>query len=133
MEQEKKKRGRKAQYAKVLLKDLNDFFNGEMIPEISTKYISLYRIIAFGDESKRIYTDKGYKASPDLNDLNKYFKGDSLIEVSNAFLSAYNTGLSLQKDVDNPNNGEYSLDIVKNESEDKEEAEEETASWSEDF
>lgn len=133
MEQEKKKRGRKVKYAKVSLKDLNEFFNGEIIPEISIKYISLYKIIAFGDESKKIYTDKGYKASPDLNDLNKYFKEDCLIEVSNAFLSAYNTGLSLQKDVDNPNNGEYSLDIVKNESEDKEEAEEETASWSEDF
>ena len=53
------------------------------------------------------------------------------MRVSNSFLSAYNTGL--QKDVDNPNNGEYSLDIVKNGSEDKEEAEEETASWSEDF
>lgn len=126
MEEPKKRRGRKSKFTVVTLEDLNKFFEGDTIIEVSSDVVSSYKLHTYADLNKKIYREKGFKPFPDLNDLNNYLKENSKILVATSFLEQYDTGI-VPKKVDEPVKGEYSLDVI------KKQEEEETVSFSEEF
>ena len=100
----KERRGRKSKFTVVTLEDLNKFFEGDAIIEVSSDVVSSYKIHTYADLNKKTYTEKGFKPFPDLNDLNNYLKESSKILVATSFLEQYDTGIvpkkltSLQKE-----------------------------------
>lgn len=126
MEEPKKRRGRKSKFTVVTLEDLNKFFEGDTIIEVSSDIVNAYKVHTYADLNKKTYTEKGFKPFPDLNDLNNYLKESSKILVATSFLEQYDTGI-VSKKVDEPKKGEYSLDVI------KKQEEEETVSFSEEF
>lgn len=126
MEEPKKRRGRKSKFTVVTLEDLNKFFEGDTIIEVSSDVVNAYKIHTYADLNKKIYREKGFKPFPDLNDLNNYLKENSKILVATSFLEQYGTGI-VPKKVDEPTKGEYSLDVIKKQEEG------ETVSFSEEF
>ena len=126
MEELKKRRGRKSKFSVVTLEDLNKFFEGDTIIEVSSDIVNAYKVHTYADLNKKTYTEKGFKPFPDLNDLNNYLKESSKILVATSFLEQYDTGI-VPKKVDEPVKGEYSLDVI------KKQEEEETVSFSEEF
>lgn len=120
MEETKKRRGRKAKYTYVSLEDLNKFFNSDTVFEVGPDTITVYKLLRHQTLNKKTYTDKGFKPYPDLNDLNEFLKENSPIQVATSFLEQYDTGL-VQKKVDEPVKGEYSLDVIKKQDDSEEE------------